>query len=370
MICQICGRISDSPIECPYCSTNKKKESNDIMVLGDQIFSSQNTKESKESIRPLSIDSDNIESNILNPKTYIMCPSCNTKNPRSFAYCKNCSKPLPIFDFKEERKYRDQKINQVMDLKTREHYFKIGLKLFIAYHLNKIQKEKCGNKISEGIFCNEILTPIDDFCPKCGSPHIFYQCITCGNYIASGEIRCRNCGSPSFISDVMTVINGEAKGEGADIILNELEQIFNITLTKDTFSSVVQQRDIIDSKHKIMVIARETATSFEILSNYLKDFMNPSKKMQLNNSTNILSAKGPEGIKFNTIQRPSITDNMQNVISNIRQMEVQSNPNNSNQSNINPPVTDNNDEHPDINTESPNNNEPHDEDDPWNSVDI
>jgi hypothetical protein len=304
-----------SSLECPYCEsevTQNLNGNNNCSISGCSGSGCHNHNDEAQHASFVGYDSIPIEEDSgYEPRHYIICPNihCLHKNSRLEVYCTVCGASLPIHDTRLENKTQDQRITQFLDPKARKMYYKIGLSLFIAKKIEKERKEKCNNIKPDGSRCTQILTPLIKDCPQCGRKHGYYPCATCHNLIPISAMYCK-CGSPSYLSDAMKVIDGTGGGEGANRIIQDLENMFEIPLRKQAYSSFVSHDKIISGKSMLTNYARQLKVTLDLLRNFLRDFSAPSKQHQMQDAFTSMYFGNRGVTEINQIGTPSPSEGL------------------------------------------------------------
>lgn len=338
--CNQCGMTYSSIDGCPFCSSEETfiPNPNDTDGNANQSGTFQmdfDPQQSQQLIDPNDPRSNEpipiSEPYSYEPRNYIICPNinCLEKNPRTNSHCKKCGTSLPIHDSRLENRTQDQRISQLIDPRVQEKYFRVAMHLFIAKLIGKENKMKCNNFLPDGTQCQEILTPLNKECPnpQCKRKHAYYPCINCGMMIPISTMSCR-CGSPSYLSDAIAVIKGGGMGEGADHIINDFQSVFNIELRKQAISSFANQQDIIYSKFRLESITRQLKSTFDLLADYLSDFMSPNKKSQMSDAFSVMyqntqnDQNAQNGIlQINQIGAPIPSDRIRSIVAD-REREI------------------------------------------------
>jgi len=337
VICKSCGNNYDSLLNpnCPHCE-NKIQQNATFIGRSQQNIQQPCNVDCSSGTCGSSINGNIINSNqelsqssfIPNqqnyelPKTEIICPQCQHKNKRIHKFCSECLEPLPIYDYKQEREGQVENIVRCLDQSTRENMLLVGIRLFLIKVIgDKIGKDllrpsKCNAMLSNGTNCQQIVTILNDDCPVCKSPHLRYTCSSCNSYqLATTDLTCPKCKDKTFFGLIYDVING-ARGNIQDIIIN-LESVFKIKLNKETFSSRMQQRSIVQSKLILEQLSGDISEFCKTSAKYLKDTMTESQYFGMKDSFNeINNSWGNQGTSIMGVQSLNIDQSLDEFFDN------------------------------------------------------
>jgi len=319
--CNIKNDDKDKSVESSQCNCENDDQCNCKNDSQNNITNASYFQELKDNENPSFLGSDPIPINddtIIEPKNYIICPNihCLKKNSRLETYCTNCGMLLPTHDIKMENKIQDQRIVQLLDPNTRKIYLRIGIILVIAKLVGKQNNVICNNLKNDGTKCKEILTPLTKKCPSCGRMYGYYQCNNCNTYISFSAMKCYKCGSPSYLSDALRVIDGSAIGDGAERIIQDFENIFEVSLRKQAYSSLVQADKIIQGKAMISNCARQLKVILDLLCDFLLDFSSVSRSFQMQDAFSAMQYNGiKNGItEINQVNAPIPSEDLKQLL--------------------------------------------------------